>query len=397
MHGTNGTPQGREYFLDWLRILAFGVLVIYHVGMYYVSWDWHIKSPAAGPGAEPWMRLFSPWRMDLIFLVSGAATSMMLRRHVEGRGLPAERARRLLLPLLFGVFVVVPPQSYLEVVQRFHFEAGYGEFMLRYLGGYGGFCAAPGRCLILPTWNHLWYLPYLFFYTMVLWGFVRWRPELPDRLALRLGALPGRVWLLAGPVVFLMLTRLLLRERFPVTHALFDDWFIHTQYFGMFLLGVVLVRTPQVWQRLSQVRWAALVTALAAWALLAGASDITPALAALDGRVTRALLISAQQWGAIVAALGFGWRHLQRDGPARRYLTDAVFPVYILHQTAIIVLAAWLAPMKLSPGFEATLLSLATGAICLAGFEVVRRVNSLRPWLGLKPLAVPSDQRVAAC
>ena len=95
MKGTAVTAHGRECFLDWLRILAFGVLVIYHVGRYDVSWDWHIKSPAAGTGIEPWMRLFSPWRMDLIFLVSGAATSMMLRRHADGRRLAGQLARLL--------------------------------------------------------------------------------------------------------------------------------------------------------------------------------------------------------------------------------------------------------------------------------------------------------------
>ena len=35
----------RQFYLDWLRILAFGLLVVFHVGMYYVTWDWHIKSP----------------------------------------------------------------------------------------------------------------------------------------------------------------------------------------------------------------------------------------------------------------------------------------------------------------------------------------------------------------
>ena len=398
-------PNEREFFLDWLRILAFGVLVIYHVGMYYVSWDWHIKSPAAGAAIEPWMRLFAPWRMDLIFLVSGAATSMMLRRRADGRGLPAERARRLLPPLLLGVFVVVPPQSYFEVVQRFRFDAGYGEFMLRYLTGYNGFCAAPGHCLILPTWNHLWYLPYLLCYTLVLWGLVCWRPGLPERLAQRLIALPGRGWLLVGPFVFLLLTRALLREHFPVTRALVDDWFMHAQYFGVFFLGVVLARAPRAWQQLADARWSALLIALAAWALLTAATGrvlpagapIVAALSSFDGPLLRSMLVSAQQWGAIVAALGFGWRHLRRDGPARRYLTDAVFPVYVLHQTVIIVLAVWLAPLALAAPIEAVLLSAATLAVCLAGFEIVRRVDWLRPWFGLKRLdPQPAAQRVAA-
>ena len=64
----------RVYWLDWLRIGAFGLLVLYHVGMYYVSWPFHVKSPHPVAGLEPWMRLVEPWRMSLIFLVSGMAT-----------------------------------------------------------------------------------------------------------------------------------------------------------------------------------------------------------------------------------------------------------------------------------------------------------------------------------
>jgi glucans biosynthesis protein C len=90
------------------------------------------------------------------------------------------------------------------------------------------------------------------------------------------------------------------------------------------------------------------------------------------------------QWCAIVAALGFARRHLNRDGAVRRYLTDAVFPVYILHQTFTILLARALAPAELSLALEATLLIGGTFALCFATYEFVRRVRWLRPLFGLK-------------
>ena len=145
------TAPQRAFFLDWLRIAAFGLLVIYHVGMYYVSWDWHVKSPFAGPGLEPWMMLTSPWRMALLFLVSGAATSFLLQRDTGGAFLRS-RSRRLLLPLLCGVLVIVPPQAYFEVVHKHAFAGSYLDFLRLYFAGYGGFCRA-GQCLVLPTWN----------------------------------------------------------------------------------------------------------------------------------------------------------------------------------------------------------------------------------------------------
>ena len=137
--------SGRQYALDWLRILAFGVLIAYHTGMYYVSWTFHIKSPNASSAAEPWMMLSSPWRMDLLFLISGAATAFMWRGKTGAAAAPAasrlrERAKRLLLPLLFGALLIVPPQSYLEVVQQHGYTGSFSSFLPLYYTGYHGFC-----------------------------------------------------------------------------------------------------------------------------------------------------------------------------------------------------------------------------------------------------------------
>src|SRR5580692_1302031 len=87
----------RRYDLDWVRIGAFMLLIFYHVGMYYVTWDWHVKSPHASSAIEPLMMLTSPWRLSLLFLVSGVATAHLLAR---GRGnFMRSRSARLLIPL----------------------------------------------------------------------------------------------------------------------------------------------------------------------------------------------------------------------------------------------------------------------------------------------------------
>ena len=372
----------RQYFLDWLRILAFALLVLYHVGMYYVSWDWHIKSPHPS-AVEPWMRLISPWRMDLLFLVSGAASAYMLRRRGASGSLLRERAARLLWPLLFGVLVIVPPQSYLEVVQRLAYAGSYIDFLRLYLTGYGGFCRAGGSCLILPTWNHLWYLPYLFVYTLLLWGLLRLWPRSLDRLAAVAAPALDGARLLVVPIALLALTRWALRNRFPATHALVDDWFMHTQYVAMFVFGALLARLPGLAVRFQALRWGGLAAALIAWALLVFGS--APSGGGGGGTVLlHAVLHSVQQWCAIVAALGFAHRHLNFDAPARRYLTGAVFPVYILHQTLTILLAHFMSSWALTPGIEAALLVAGTFAFSFLGFECVRRIPWLRPAFGLR-------------
>ena len=101
--------DARLPFLDSLRLLALGLLIAYHVGMYYVSWDWHLKSPSASATLEPWMRVVNPWRMSLLFLISGAVTTIALGSRSRGwLGSRLSRLRPLALhpiaegPLLLG-------------------------------------------------------------------------------------------------------------------------------------------------------------------------------------------------------------------------------------------------------------------------------------------------------
>src|SRR5262245_29096653 len=151
----NAVPNRRND-LDWLRIAAFGLLIFYHVGMFYVTWDWHVKSSHASTAVEPLMRLVNPWRLMLLFVISGCATRFMLDTMTAGRFL-GSRTVRLIIPLLFGAFVLVPPQSYLQVVEQTGFTGSFGEFYAQYATA-SGHWYPNGEYLITPTYNHLWFV-----------------------------------------------------------------------------------------------------------------------------------------------------------------------------------------------------------------------------------------------
>ncbi|MCC5085918.1 hypothetical protein VDF90_13415 [Xanthomonas campestris pv. raphani] len=95
------------------------------------------------------------------------------------------------------------------------------------------------------------------------------------------------------------------------------------------------------------------------------------------------VLWAVDQWCAIAAILGFAYRFRHADGAALRYLTAAVFPVYVLHQTIIVVLAHSLKPLALPQLVESATLIVVTAALCLAGYEIIRRQRWLRPLFGL--------------
>lgn len=367
----------RLYFLDWLRIGAFFLLVLYHTGMYYVTWDWHVKTPHPSDALEPFMMLSSPWRMSLLFLIGGAAAAFLLDK-LGGKGLAKERSKRLLVPLIFGMFFIVPPQSYFEVVSDVAYQGSYFDFMQLYVRAYHGFCDHNG-CLDLPTWNHLWFLPYLWVYTLLLAAIGSRSVQAMGNWLL--GQLQG--WkLFALPVAFLAVGRILLLPHWPTTHNLVADWHNHAVSLPIFLLGAAMARQGAFWQRLEDARFAALGFFLACWAAVVwfNGMDEPFQLTWLPlARTTYALC----QWSGIVAVCGFGHRHLNFDSAKRRYLTQAVFPVYILHQTLIVCLAIGLRAAGLAPAIEGVLIVVLTLAISFGVFEAVRRVPLLQPLFGL--------------
>ena len=372
----------RLYYVDWLRIGAFGLLVLYHVGMVYVPWDFHVKHQPTYAGLEPLMRLSNPWRMSLLFVVSGLATGLMLGRP----GLARERSRRLLLPLLFGMAVIVPPQAWLQVRDQFGYAGGYADFLRLYFGAYQGFCGARG-CLVLPTWNHLWFLPYLWCYTMLLLLALRGLPADGLRRAADLLARLAGWRLLLLPLLLFGAVRVLLFPRFGETHALFDDAAAHVAYGAMFAFGVLLARRPTLPGQLQALRWPALALGLAAWlvmVLVLPAGGGGPALPE-PWRVTVRLAFATAQWCGVVAAFGFAHRHLNADHRWRAPLTEAVFPLYLVHQTIIVVAVVALRPLAWPAGLEAALIVLLTFCGGIATWRLARRSGWLRPWLGLAP------------
>lgn len=386
----------RRLDLDWVRIGAFGLLILYHVGMFYVPWSFHVKSPRVQDWLVVPMVLTNPWRLSLLFLVSGAATRFMSAKISPG-GLARARTSRLLPPLVFGMLVVVPPQSWMQVVEWGH-RIGYLDFYGRYLQGDHSFCKAH-ECLMLPTWNHLWFVVYLLVYSLLLTLWIKLAPRRLQRLQHGLErALSG--WrVLALPTAALVTLRLLLAPHFPETHTLVNDWCAHAVYGSTFLFGYLLARSERVWEDLVSLRWVSL--ALGAAAFLAYAAYVLTTLHAEPApgmKTLMRLVYGVDQWSWIAAVLGFARLHLStRDGPVRRYLTDAIFPFYIVHQTTIVVAGHYLARRNLPLGLEAGLLIALTAASCFLTYEVVRRVGWLRPLFGLKrrtvvaaPRAVPA-------
>ncbi len=381
----DASHPARHYYLDWIRVAAFFLLVLYHVGMYYVSWDWHVKSPNASSALEPWMFLTSPWRLSLLFFISGVASAFLFNQSPQG--FLARRSWRLLLPLIFGMLVIVPPQSYYEVVEKLPggYQENYLQFWLAYLKADPNFCR-DGECLDLPTWNHLWFVAYLWTYTAILYLILRLNPRLLSTATEFIARKMSNVGIVLVPIVYLLAARFLLVARFESTHNLTWDWYNHAQYFAQFIFGFLVARSPTIWRALADFRWHTLI----AWALsfiylawyFSHFNDNNPPP---DGyKYLQRFCWCINQWAAIACIVGMMRRLSPRNSPLLQYLSVAVFPIYIFHQTLIIIFAVWLRPFKLHSGVESVLLIALTFGCCFLLYEIGKRINFLRPLIGLK-------------
>ena len=372
----------RLYGLDWLRIGAFGLLIFYHIGMFFVSWGWHIKSVTPVLWAEPLMLALSPWRLSLLFLVSGVASAYLLAKARAG-AFARSRTARLLVPLVAGMILFVPPQPWVELTVQHGYASGYATFWTR---DYFRFDQLDG--IDLPTWNHLWFVAYLWVYSLVLALIAATLPRGGQAALLRAAEWALGGWrLIVVPLLMLWALRMTLYPIFDETHGLTDDWYNHASYGLVFAIGLALAHSEPLRRAFVAMRWPALILAGVGYAgyvafYLAypegGPEPVGTTLAL--GRLAR----SCQAWGAIVALVGFALSLPVGDSPARRYLTDAIFPYYIAHQTIIVLVAFWLRPLGLENGAMFAVLVATTIPGCALFYEGARRSGPLRPLFGLK-------------
>lgn len=373
----------RRYDIDNMRNIAFLVLIIYHCGMYYVAdWGWHIKSVHQSEWLQNLMLWSSPWRMSLIFLISGMALRYA-ERSIGPLALLRLRITRLLVPLVFGMYFIVAPQLYFELQQSHGYSGGFIDFMAMYWAGDGQSYPEYRHGGSLLTWNHLWYLAYLLVFTVL---FLLLRPLL-KRVADALDkiAVAPALQLLA-PSLALAGLGFWLQADYPSNHALVGDWYNLARYGLVFVLGYCFAKNDSCWQFLGASRFWLLGAALLTYlGVLLVHNGLVPSDSSQQGQwAAMQLWGKMNAWLWILCACAFSYRYLQKPSTLGAYFQQAVLPWYILHQSLIIVIAMYLKPMELNGFWEPLILVTATLFSCYLAYELIRRLGLLRFLFGLK-------------
>ena len=357
----------RHDFLDWLRVMAIFVLIFFHTGMLFVGWGWHITNDETIPALVWPMDLAHRLRMPLLFVIAGAGMWFALQRR-SGKSFTGERTLRLLVPAIVGMFLIVPPQIYIERIAHGEWHGGYLDFYLQRVLQFQPY----------PTgnfsWHHLWFIVYLYVYVLMLLPLMLWWRK--ARPALKPGAW---IALLALP---LGINEALLKPVFPETHNLVHDWYLFNHYLLFTVYGFALAASPSTWEWLAKFRRPVLAITLA---ITIGLLSSFAAGLVDHGSRADAIWANVFTWLWIMVFLGYGRQYLSFGNRLLSWARDASYPIYILHQTVILVIAYFVIRQPWAAWTKFWIVALSTLVVCVVLYEfVLRRVALLRLAFGIK-------------
>lgn len=373
-------PQ-RRYDLDWLRVCAFAILIFYHIGLFYAPGDWHVKSQYSSDLISPIMGLTNPWRLPLLFFISGVAMHLAVDRKTLAAYLP-RRFTQLLVPLAFGMIVICAPQAYAELRYVGEIEPGFWRFYRDYLG-FGDLWFAA------PPWYHLWYIAYLLAYTLIaaaLLPVLMWTANALGKPFLRWAA-KGAAWrLLVAPAFPFVIYTVVLAPFFPRVNTLWGDWNHIAHTLTYFVFGFAAAKNEDFWVLVDKWLGAAVVLSLVLGGLLLAAwlheFEVADDPFLYDAmRLTKVFYA----WSMVVMLLGVARKFANRPSSVLAYLTAAVFPYYILHQTITVMVGYWFTMHDVPLAVEASVIIGATIGGCAVGYEIIRRCGPARILFGLPP------------
>ncbi|WP_435623639.1 acyltransferase family protein [Flagellimonas sp.] len=372
----------RRYDLDWLRVIVFGLLIFYHVGMFFVPWGWHLKNNFIYEWLRWPMLFLNQWRLPILFVISGMGTYYALGKRSIGKFI-LERYLRLGIPLAVGMLLIVPPQVYFERLAHGQFSGSYLDYFTS-VAFHGVYPAGN------ISWHHLWFLPYLFLFSLLLAPLLVYLRKNETRFIQGMRSFLAKKWGLYIFIVPLYFIEVFMEPFFPVNHALIGDWFTITFYIVLFFTGFVLIASGNsFWQNLEKIKTKALFTGMIAFSLL-----LSIWLLLEDSTLvhfTEGFIKVVNLWSWILVLFAYAANFLNKPSNGLSYANRAVYPFYILHQTITVMLAYYI--MDLSWGFlpKATILTLGTFGISWVIYHlVILPIPVLHPLFGLKRVSKKS-------
>jgi acyltransferase-like protein len=326
--------SNRRYELDWLRILAIMVVFLYHSTRFFNLGDWHVKNVNTFVWVEIWNVFTVRWMMPLFFIISGASLFYAIGKSSGWRRFYVDKFLRLMIPVLFASVTHSALQVYLDRLTHGQFSGSFFSFIPEYFNGVYMAIGMPGNFAFHGM--HLWYLFFLFLYSLICYRLFIWLKgsgqEILNRIT-TLFAIPGLMYL------WFSIPLLIMKALIPqaVLNVGSGGWgFLY--YFWFLISGFMIVSSDRLQQNIKKQRWISLLLGVVLstvylYQLFSPSRVVFPA-GISDWIYTLLSFFSAWSW--LFAILGFGMRFLSFDRPFLRYANEGVLPFFILHQTVLL-------------------------------------------------------------
>ncbi|MBM1105682.1 acyltransferase family protein [Aurantibacter crassamenti] len=343
----------RRYDIDWLRVIAIGLLLIYHIAIIFQPWAMFIGFIKSEETAEVlWkpMTMLNVWRIPLLFYVSGMGLYFAMRKR-NWRQLLVERTKRILLPFVFGILVITP-------IHMFIFQKYYNMPM-----GY------------FPHQGHLWFLGNIFVYVLLLLPLFNYlKKQEGSRLHKALSVLMSHV---GGPLVITLFFVIEIQLVTPQLFALYaQTW--HGFFYGFiaFFFGFLLMYSGKAfWLTVLKWKWLYVGFAIVLYGL-----RLVMFMTEAPGYL---MVLESNCW--IFGVFGFGYKYLNKSSKLLNYLSKAAYPVYIIHMFALFAGAMLILPLEIPVLVKFVCIVAFTCLTCYLIYEfIIRRIGFLRPLFGLK-------------
>lgn len=378
------TIKNRRYDLDWLKVFAIILLLYFHAGMVFISWSWYfIQDTVSDPIMDQFTGFLSHWRMPLLFMISGAGT-LFAFGYRGGFQYFRERSSRLLIPLIFGVLILIPHQIYFEMLKQGWEFAGYFDFKRRFLDPNEGKIYGLGLVGNF-SWHHLWFIGYLFIYSIIgLPLFLYLRKEQGKKIVERIANFLSPVFRVNLLLIPLIIVQILLRNKFSGFHNLVDDGANFVFFFLFFCYGYLICSSNQLWESLKDQRKISLILAIVLTLLQVVEKNTFLLKFTYE---TYWIVETSLAWFWVLAILGYGRQYLNFNSRILRYASEGIYPLYIIHQSVLIVVAYYVIQLDQPVLVKFMIIGNATLLGSLVVYEfLIRRFNPIRLLFGMKSL-----------
>jgi glucans biosynthesis protein C len=316
----------RRYDLDWLRVILILLVFLHHSAMPFNGDDWLIMNSESSKFLDDLMVYFEQWRLPLLFFISGAGV-VFARKNRSSSQFLKERSKRLLIPFMVGIYIIVPPQIYMQNDQKYnHLFDVYKSI------------------LISPKTQHLWFIEYLFVFA-ILSTFVIYflRSNFAQKILKICEDLCSKAFGFAFFSIILILIKIISKSFYPDDSHSILNLSSSLYYLFYFLMGLLVASKKSFWEHLKKHRKTnlrlAVITLLLFYGIYYFPSNFRAELSIKTQWNIWYAFSGLVSWITTITILGYSQILLNIKSKWLKYLNEAIYPFYILHQTVIVIIA----------------------------------------------------------